>query len=507
MRLVSAVAALLRRLRVERGVVALVFAVVAITSFGVAAGPRLFNRVADDALRYEAIPRHSHPAQHPVHERRPRCPPDDRSVRSRRGPRRWAPDAPAAIRPASRRRHPVHGRHDPLPGRRAAEAADGRDAAPAGWARGPGRARRRTMAWPVVPDADADPADPRADRGRPVRCRARRRSESTSVTRWTRTSTARTRCCETSFPSPWRRSGSRSSGRSRSGTSAAPVWFGERAWPRPRWAGPMSTRSHTRPRCSRPRPTPACSASSCRAGTVGTMFVDVDEARRGRRRRARPGPAPARVVTSRRPARSGLARPPSNRGSSASSSDTWTSGPRRRRPCRWRPSARWPVAIAAVGLIGVLVVRRRRPALALARGRGASGGQLLAAQLWEGLLVTVPAALVGLLAALAVVTARASDLSSIGVLLVAAIATALLVAGDLAHRPARASRPRARRPARLPDLAAPARLRDARDRPLDRRRLAPPRARPDQRDRHGADDGLRSVPGGVAGPDRPRRRA
>ena len=54
MRLVTAVAALLRRLRVERGVVALVFAVVAITSFGVAAGPRLFNRVADDALRYEA---------------------------------------------------------------------------------------------------------------------------------------------------------------------------------------------------------------------------------------------------------------------------------------------------------------------------------------------------------------------------------------------------------------------------------------------------------------------
>ena len=54
MRLVTAVAALLRRLRVERGVVALVFAVVAITSFGVAAGPRLFNQVADEALRYEA---------------------------------------------------------------------------------------------------------------------------------------------------------------------------------------------------------------------------------------------------------------------------------------------------------------------------------------------------------------------------------------------------------------------------------------------------------------------
>ena len=54
MRLVSAVAALLRRLRVERAVMALMFVVVAITSFGVAAGPRLFNRVVDDALRYEA---------------------------------------------------------------------------------------------------------------------------------------------------------------------------------------------------------------------------------------------------------------------------------------------------------------------------------------------------------------------------------------------------------------------------------------------------------------------
>ena len=36
--------------------------------------------------------------------------------------------------------------------------------------------------------------------------------------------------------------------------------------------------------------------------------------------------------------------------------------------------------------------------------------------------------------------------------------------------------------------------------------MAPPRARPDQRDRHGAGQGLRSVPGGVARPDRPRRR-
>ncbi len=54
MRLVSAVAALLRRLRSERAVTVLMFGLVAMTSFAVAAGPRLFNRVADEGLRYEA---------------------------------------------------------------------------------------------------------------------------------------------------------------------------------------------------------------------------------------------------------------------------------------------------------------------------------------------------------------------------------------------------------------------------------------------------------------------
>jgi putative ABC transport system permease protein len=86
------------------------------------------------------------------------------------------------------------------------------------------------------------------------------------------------------------------------------------------------------------------------------------------------------------------------------------------------------VAAGAVGLIGFLIVRRRRSSLALARGRGASGGQLLAAQLWEGLLVTLPAAIVGLLAALVLVPARASELSFIGAFAVALGATALLLA-------------------------------------------------------------------------------
>jgi putative ABC transport system permease protein len=85
------------------------------------------------------------------------------------------------------------------------------------------------------------------------------------------------------------------------------------------------------------------------------------------------------------------------------------------------------VAAGAVGLIAILVVRRRRRSLSLARGRGASSGQLLAAQLWEGLLVTVPAALLGLVAALAVVDARPSWLSSTGAILVALGATLILI--------------------------------------------------------------------------------
>jgi putative ABC transport system permease protein len=85
------------------------------------------------------------------------------------------------------------------------------------------------------------------------------------------------------------------------------------------------------------------------------------------------------------------------------------------------------VAAGAVGLIGVLIVRRRRAGLALARGRGASAGQLLATQLWEGLLVTVPASVVGLLVATAVVTSRPSELSSTGAVLVALGATGLLL--------------------------------------------------------------------------------
>ncbi len=93
-------------------------------------------------------------------------------------------------------------------------------------------------------------------------------------------------------------------------------------------------------------------------------------------------------------------------------------------------AAMGPLAVAggALGLVAVIVVGRRRLTLALARGRGASAGQLLTAQLWEGLLITVPASLVGLVVAGALVPGRSTSVSAIGALLVALAVTALLLA-------------------------------------------------------------------------------
>ena len=109
------------------------------------------------------------------------------------------------------------------------------------------------------------------------------------------------------------------------------------------------------------------------------------------------------------------------------------------------------VAAGALGLVAVIIVGRRRAALALARGRGASAGQLLAAQLWEGLLITVPAALVGLLLAQAAVPSRPAAASSIGAILVALAVTALLLGATWpVARRARRDLERAEAPARRP---------------------------------------------------------
>lgn len=97
------------------------------------------------------------------------------------------------------------------------------------------------------------------------------------------------------------------------------------------------------------------------------------------------------------------------------------------------------LAAGAVGMVGVLLVSRRRPALALARGRGATGLLLIGAQLWEALLLAGGASLLGLLLATVLVSGPDTAASLVLSLLVAAATVgALLVATwPVAWRPLR----------------------------------------------------------------------
>jgi putative ABC transport system permease protein len=85
------------------------------------------------------------------------------------------------------------------------------------------------------------------------------------------------------------------------------------------------------------------------------------------------------------------------------------------------------VATAAVALVALLMVHRRRRAVTLVRGRGASLAQLIGSHVVEGLVIAAPAALVGFLAATALVDARSSAWSPAAAALVAAAATIVLV--------------------------------------------------------------------------------
>jgi putative ABC transport system permease protein len=69
------------------------------------------------------------------------------------------------------------------------------------------------------------------------------------------------------------------------------------------------------------------------------------------------------------------------------------------------------LAGGAVAMLALLLLRQRRSGLVLARGRGASGVLVLATQLWEAGVFILGAALVGLLTALALVDGRPSALS------------------------------------------------------------------------------------------------
>lgn len=69
-------------------------------------------------------------------------------------------------------------------------------------------------------------------------------------------------------------------------------------------------------------------------------------------------------------------------------------------------------ALANIGLLGALWYSRRRNETSVSRARGASSLQVLAAQIAEGLLIAVPAGLLGWAAAVLLVDARPSSLSA-----------------------------------------------------------------------------------------------
>jgi putative ABC transport system permease protein len=71
------------------------------------------------------------------------------------------------------------------------------------------------------------------------------------------------------------------------------------------------------------------------------------------------------------------------------------------------------LAGGVLGMLAILFGTRRRATLALARGRGASGALVLGAQLWEGVILAGAASLLGLLAAVSAIPARASPLSPV----------------------------------------------------------------------------------------------
>ena len=85
------------------------------------------------------------------------------------------------------------------------------------------------------------------------------------------------------------------------------------------------------------------------------------------------------------------------------------------------------VAFGAIALVAGLAAQRRRSALALARGRGASIGQVTWAVVAEGLLLAGPAAVVAVLLAFVLVPAHPVIASPLAGVLVTAIAVTLLV--------------------------------------------------------------------------------
>ena len=97
------------------------------------------------------------------------------------------------------------------------------------------------------------------------------------------------------------------------------------------------------------------------------------------------------------------------------------------------------VGVAALALIGSFVMERRRAALALGRARGATAGQLVSAVAIEGLLISLPPALIAAVLAFLLVPTGPRGLTIAGAAAVALATTFLLV---LAGAPTALSSPR-----------------------------------------------------------------
>jgi hypothetical protein len=88
------------------------------------------------------------------------------------------------------------------------------------------------------------------------------------------------------------------------------------------------------------------------------------------------------------------------------------------------------IGVAISGLLGALVASRRTPEIALMRSRGASPRQISLSQITEGLVLAIPAALIGILVAGLVTNGRPlleSIIAAVGVSLVGVLALWLLV--------------------------------------------------------------------------------
>jgi putative ABC transport system permease protein len=424
-RLVAAVAALLRRARVERGVVVLVFVVVALTSFAVAAAPRLFNRVADAGLRYEAG--HATAIQRNLQftsvDRLPSgtTDPFERIVARGDGLRTSLPpsvrnlvgDAGYTVDMTRFRLADPPRFTTFVTFRQQAALEDQIDLVAGHW---PDR---------VVPDADADPNDPPTFEIALSDASAAAIGVAVGDTLAANVDSGDP-LLRNVFPRPVSEIRIIVVGTFTVRDAAAPFWFDDRSLGEVSIGGTDDDPIAFATALFAPAAYADLLELDLPSRYRWLLFVDIDKLDAG-------------AVDALAPDLRRLGSTFATTGSVRAGSPLLRTGllgvveryleQRATTEAALSIAALGPltVAVAAVGLIGVLVVRRRRPALALARGRGASGAQLLLAQLWEGLLITVPAALAGLLAALAVVTARASEISSIGVLLVALVATALLI--------------------------------------------------------------------------------